>query len=115
MWVSRGVISSGPSAYLAGQGRFGLNGNGLAECPRCRGDRLVYIRRGLTPCERTSKSSVCENCSENLICPQVTLLKSLQTMSVGEFKWLGGQFIFSPNIMPFLIEFHLVALCDKFE
>ena len=33
----RGVISSGPSAYLAGQGRFGLNGNGLAECPRCRG------------------------------------------------------------------------------
>jgi hypothetical protein len=39
----RGVISSGPSAYLAGQGRFGLNGNGLAECPRCRGNFVEVL------------------------------------------------------------------------
>uniref|UniRef100_A0A7S1DJP2 Uncharacterized protein n=1 Tax=Hemiselmis andersenii TaxID=464988 RepID=A0A7S1DJP2_HEMAN len=39
----RGVISSGPSAFLAGQGRFGLNGNGLAECPRCRGSFVEVL------------------------------------------------------------------------
>jgi len=39
----RGVISSGPSAFLAGQGRFGLNGNGLAECPRCRGNFVEVL------------------------------------------------------------------------
>lgn len=39
----RGVISSGPSAFLAGQGRFGQNGAGLAECPRCRGNFVEVL------------------------------------------------------------------------
>jgi hypothetical protein len=39
----RGVISSGPSAFLAGQGQFGLNTNGLAECPRCRGNFVEVL------------------------------------------------------------------------
>eukprot|EP00960_Hanusia_phi_P031737 749461-Hanusia_phi.AAC.1 len=39
----RGVISSGPSAFLAGQGRFGVNGAGVAECPRCRGNFVEVL------------------------------------------------------------------------